>query len=87
MTIWKDARELGRNAAEIAIKLAGGAKLAEIPKSASWDQMPLKREDDGAVPDARARVTKDNLNVVIDAGWAPKSAICQGVARWQGQGL
>jgi D-xylose transport system substrate-binding protein len=25
-------------------------------------------------------VTKENLNVVIDAGWAPKSAVCQGVA-------
>jgi len=25
-------------------------------------------------------VTKDNLNVVIDAGWAPKAAVCQGVA-------
>ncbi len=24
-------------------------------------------------------ITKDNLNVVIEAGWAPKSAVCQGV--------
>jgi len=79
VTIWKDARELGRNAAEIAIKLAGGAKLSEIPKSASWDQGPSKQKMT-ALFLTPVPVTKDNLNVVIDAGWAPKSAVCQGVA-------
>jgi len=24
-------------------------------------------------------ITKENLNVVIDAGWATKAAVCQGV--------
>jgi D-xylose transport system substrate-binding protein len=79
VTIWKDARELGRNAAEIALKLAGGAKLSEIPGSAAWDQGPSKQKMTALflkpVP-----VTKDNLGVVIEAGWAPKSAVCQGVA-------
>lgn len=79
VTIWKDARELGRNAAEIAIKLAGGAKLNEIAGSASWNQGPAKQAMTALflkpVP-----VRQDNLDVVIDAGWAPKSAVCQGVA-------
>lgn len=79
VTIWKDARELGRNAAEIAIKLAGGAKLTEVAGSASWNQGPAKQAMTALflkpVP-----VTQDNLKVVIDAGWAPKSAVCQGVA-------
>ena len=79
VTIWKDARELGRNAAEIAIKLAGGAKLSEIAGSAAWNQGPGKQAMTALflkpVP-----VTKDNLAVVIDAGWAPKAAVCQGVA-------
>lgn len=79
VTIWKDARELGRNAAEIALKLAGGAKLSEIPKSVSWDQGPSKQKMT-ALFLTPVPVTKDNLNVVIDAGWAPKSAVCQGVA-------
>lgn len=78
VTIWKDARELGRNAAEIAIRLAGGAKLTEIAGAASWNQGPAKQAMTALflkpVP-----VTKDNLNVVIEAGWAPKSAVCQGV--------
>jgi D-xylose transport system substrate-binding protein len=79
VTIWKDARELGRNAAEIALKLAGGAKLTEIAGSASWNQGPAKQAMTALflkpVP-----VTKDNLNAVIDAGWAPRSVVCQGVA-------
>jgi D-xylose transport system substrate-binding protein len=25
-------------------------------------------------------ITRDNLNVVIDAGWIPKDKACQGVA-------
>ncbi len=79
VTIWKDARELGRNAAEIAIKLAGGAKMTEVAGAAAWNQGPSKQAMTALflkpVP-----VTKDNLKVVIDAGWAPKSAVCQGVA-------
>lgn len=79
VTIWKDARDLGRTAAEIAIKLAGGAKLTEIAGAASWNQGPSKQAMTALflkpVP-----VTQENLKVVIDAGWAPKSAVCQGVA-------
>jgi D-xylose transport system substrate-binding protein len=78
VTIWKDARELGRNAAEIAIKLAGGAKLTEVPGAMSWNQGPSKQAMT-ALFLTPVPVTKDNLNVVIDAGWAPKAAICQGV--------
>ncbi|WP_425285446.1 D-xylose ABC transporter substrate-binding protein [Bosea lupini] len=79
VTIWKDARELGRTAAEIAIKLAGGAKLTEVAGATAWDQGPSKAKMTALflkpVP-----VTKDNLGVVIEAGWAPKAAVCQGVA-------
>ncbi|RDJ22184.1 D-xylose ABC transporter substrate-binding protein [Bosea caraganae] len=79
VTIWKDARELGRNAAEIALKLAGGAKLTEVPGAMAWNQGPSKQAMTALflkpVP-----VTKDNLGVVIEAGWAPKAAVCQGVA-------
>ncbi len=78
VTIWKDARELGRNAAEIAIQLAGGKKLNEIAGSTQWNQGPNKAAMTAMflkpVP-----VTQANLNVVIDAGWAPKAAVCQGV--------
>ena len=29
---------------------------------------------------APVAITKDNLNVVIDAGWVTKDVVCQGVA-------
>lgn len=78
MTVWKDARELGRNAAEIAIQLAGGKKLNEVAGAMSWNEGPAKQAM-SAIFLKPVSVTKDNLNVVIEAGWAPKSAICQGV--------
>ncbi len=79
VTIWKDARDLGRTAAEIAIKLAGGAKLTEIAGAASWNQGPAKQAMTALFLKPMP-VTQENLKVVIDAGWAPKSAVCQGVA-------
>ena len=78
VSIWKDARELGRTAAEIAIRLAGGARLNEIPNSQQWSQGAGR-------PTMTARfltpvpVTRENLATVIDAGWAPRAAVCQGV--------
>jgi D-xylose transport system substrate-binding protein len=78
VTIWKDARELGRNAAEIAIRLAGGAKLNEIPGAAQWNQGPNKANMT-AIFLRPVAVTRENLSVVIDAGWATKAAVCQGV--------
>jgi D-xylose transport system substrate-binding protein len=79
VTIWKDARELGRNAAEIAVQLAGGKKLGDIPGAMKWSDGPSKAAMT-AIFLKPVAVTKDNINVVIDAGWAPKAAVCQGVA-------
>lgn len=78
VTIWKDARELGKTAGEIAVRLAGGARLSEIPGAVQWNQGPAR-----AAMTARfltpVPVTRDNLGVVIDAGWATRAAVCQGV--------
>lgn len=78
VTIWKDARELGRNAAEIAIQLAGGKKLNEVAGAMQWNQGPNKVAMN-AIFLKPVPITRDNLAVVIDAGWAPKATICQGV--------
>lgn len=78
MTVWKDARELGKNAAEIAIQLASGKKNADIPGAKVWSDGPSKQPMTSIFLKP-VTVTKDNLNVVIDAGWAPKAAVCQGV--------
>jgi D-xylose transport system substrate-binding protein len=78
VTVFKDARELGRNAAEIALQLAGGKKLTEIQGAKSWNLGP-KKQNMTALFLTPVAVTKDNLNVVIDAGWASKDVVCQGV--------
>ncbi len=78
VTIWKDARELGRNAAEIAVRLAGGARLNEVPGAVQWNEGP-SRANMTAVFLRPVPITRDNLATVIDAGWAPRAAICQGV--------
>jgi len=78
VTVFKDARELGRNAAEIAMQLASGKKLTEIQGAKAWNQGP-KKQNMTALFLTPVAITKDNLNVVIDAGWASKEVVCQGV--------
>ncbi|NIX75783.1 D-xylose ABC transporter substrate-binding protein [Microvirga terricola] len=78
VTVFKDARELGRNAAEIAVALAAGKKLADIPGSTAWNQ-GSKKQNMTAKFLTPVAITKDNLNVVIDAGWVSKDVVCQGV--------
>jgi len=78
VSVWKDARELGRNAAEIAIALAGGKKLGEIAGATTFADGP-KKQKMTAVLLKPVPITRDNLNVVIDAGWITKDAVCQGV--------
>ncbi len=79
VSVWKDARELGAKAAEIALALANGAALDEIEGSVMFDGGP-----NGVAMHsyflAPIPITRDNLDVVIDAGWVSKDVVCQGVA-------
>lgn len=78
VSVWKDARELGKNAAEIASKLADGTAMDAIPGAVKFTT-PGGNETNSVfltpIP-----ITKDNLNVVIDAGWVGKDVVCAGVA-------
>jgi len=78
VSVWKDARELGKNAAEIASQLADGKKMEEIPNVVKFTT-PGGNETNSVFLTPIA-ITKDNLNVVIDAGWVTKDVVCQGVA-------
>ncbi|WP_111429221.1 D-xylose ABC transporter substrate-binding protein [Rhodobacteraceae bacterium DSL-40] len=77
VSVWKDARELGKAAAEIALAMAGGTAAADIPGAQKWTS------PDGAELDAifltPIPITMDNLDVVVDAGWITKDALCAGV--------
>jgi len=78
LSVWKDARELGKKAAEIAALLADGKTASDVggvvkfaggPKNIEMNSLFLK-------PIA---ITRDNLDVVINAGWIKRDAVCQGV--------
>ena len=77
VSVWKDARELGKRAGEIAVELAGGTAMADIEGAGEWTSpsgTTLTAQFLEPVP-----VTADNLSVVVDAGWIEQDALCQGV--------
>ena len=78
VSVWKDARDLGRAAGEIAVALAGGTAMADVEGAASWTSpggttmTSLFLEP---IP-----ITADNLSTVVEAGWISQDALCQGVS-------
>ncbi|GLQ15900.1 D-xylose ABC transporter substrate-binding protein [Maritalea porphyrae] len=77
VSVWKDARELGKAAGNIAVALAGGASLSDIEGSATWTS-PAGTEIQAKFL-APVPITASELNVVLDAGWISKDALCVGV--------
>ncbi|HEX8827172.1 MAG TPA: D-xylose ABC transporter substrate-binding protein [Xanthobacteraceae bacterium] len=78
VSVWKDARALGTQAAKIASLLADGKGMSEIPGAIKFAGGPKKVEMNALLL-TPIPITKDNLNVVIDAGWISKAEICKGV--------
>jgi D-xylose transport system substrate-binding protein len=77
VSVWKDARELGKSAGESAAQLCKDKDLKKVTGTADFaspggntlTSILLKPQP----------ITKDNLNVVIDAGWTTKDNVCKGV--------
>jgi D-xylose transport system substrate-binding protein len=78
VSVWKDARELGKSAGTYAAQLAGGAKLSALKGASPWSG-GTKKITISSVFLKPVPITKDNLKVVIDASWATKAQVCQGV--------
>ncbi len=77
VSVWKDARELGRAAGRIAVSLAGGTGMNAITGARDWTSPGGTKMN--AVFLEPLPVTKDNLSVVVDAQWITQEALCQGV--------
>jgi len=73
VSVWKDARALGKAAGEIAVALAKGGDVAGAAAWTSPGGTTMNSIFLAPVP-----VTADNLNVVLDAGWIEKDALCAG---------
>ncbi len=78
VSVWKDARLLGRTAGEQAMTLAKGTKLAALQDTRSWADGPRKVAMTSILL-TPVPITKDNLDVVIQAGWVSKDVVCRGV--------
>mgnify|MGYP001052326599 CR=1 FL=1 len=77
VSVWKDARELGKAAGEAAIALCADPDLAKVKNIIEFKSPggnTLTSIFLNPIP-----IQKDNLNIVVDAGWITKDALCQGV--------
>jgi D-xylose transport system substrate-binding protein len=79
VSVWKDARDLGSKAAEIAVALARGTAAAQIPGAQRW-RSPGGSELDSVFLRPVA-ITRENLNVVIEANWITRERVCRGVTQ------
>ena len=77
VSVWKDARELGKRAGEIAVELAKGTAMSKVGGAQSWTSPGGVKMS--SVFLAPVPITQDKLNLVIDAGWVGKDVVCKGV--------
>ncbi|WP_137135512.1 D-xylose ABC transporter substrate-binding protein [Rhizobium sp. FKY42] len=78
VSVWKDSRELGKKAGEVAVALAKGTKMEALPGTQKF-KGGAKGVEMNSVFLTPIAITKDNLNIVLDAGWISKKELCQGV--------
>jgi D-xylose transport system substrate-binding protein len=75
VSVWKDARDLGKQAAAAAVALGSGKTVASATTwSGGAKKVSLQAQFLKPVP-----ITKDNLDLVVKAGWIKKDELCKGV--------
>ena len=77
VSVWKDARELGKAAGEAAVAMAGGTAMGDLSGAGEWTSPSGTTMT--SIFLAPVPITRDNLSVVVDAGWITQEALCQGV--------
>ncbi|MDE2399035.1 MAG: substrate-binding domain-containing protein [Burkholderiales bacterium] len=75
VSVWKDSRVLGREAAAAALDLAAGKK---VPGAEMWAKGEKKVPMEAKFLKPIA-ITKANLGDVISAGWITKAEVCKDV--------
>jgi len=79
--VWKDARLLGQAAGEAAAALCAGTTMDKITTT-SGASAPFKSPGGNSLNSVLikpAAITKDNLQVVLDAKWIDKATLCKDV--------
>jgi D-xylose transport system substrate-binding protein len=75
--VWKDARLLGKTAGEAAAALCKDKDVKNVSGTAPFTT-PGGNEVTSILLKPQP-ITKDNLNLVIDAGWTTKANVCKNV--------
>ena len=75
--VWKDARALGTAAGEAALQLCKDADASKVAGASPFTTPG--GNDLATILLTPIPVTQDNLDVVLDAGWIDKAALCDGV--------
>ena len=75
--VWKDSRALGKAAGDAAAALCKDKDPKKVQGTASF-KTPGGIDITSILLTPQA-ITKDNLNIVLDAGWITKDKLCQGV--------
>ena len=78
VSVWKNSRELGKAAGEIAVALAGRHGDGRHRRARSSCSGGEKGVEMNAILLEPTPITKDNLNLVIDAGHISKEQACEG---------
>ncbi len=78
VSVWKDARDLGYAAGQVAVAMASGAPMSTVIGSEEWTSPGGTAMTSLFL--APVPITADNLSVVTDAGWITVEALCQGVS-------
>jgi len=77
VSVWKDARALGAAAGKAAMQLCANPDISKVTGTIQFES-PGKNSMTSILL-TPIPVTKDNLDVVVDAGWITKADLCQGV--------
>ncbi len=77
VSVWKDARVLGKTAGEVAVLLAGGASMDSIPASIVFATPGGNNMSTILLSPLPIKI--DNLDLVVTAGWITLEDLCVGV--------
>jgi len=77
VSVWKDSSELGTAAGEAAIQICANPDPASVSGTAPYET--LGGNTVSAILLKPIPITKDNLQVVLDANWITTEQLCQGV--------
>ena len=75
--VWKDARELGKAAGEAAIQLCADKDISKVKNTIIFKSPG--GNDMTSILLTPIPITKDNLNLVLDAAWITKDVLCKDV--------